>query len=123
MELRSSGSKSLSLDSVVQAPRQSKKPREALSTQKSTEKDDERNVVSIFVTNIPPNTNARDMVFAFGELGNVADAVVPQGADGLSKGYAFVDIEGANLENLLAADIKLGGRKLVIRRKELRRPR
>jgi ATP-dependent DNA helicase RecG len=80
---------------------------------------DERN--AIFVANLPPNTNDRDLVIAFNELGVVVNVQLPR-AGGLSKGYAFVEFEKAEeAAKALKARVQLGSRSLVIKPKLPRR--
>jgi ATP-dependent DNA helicase RecG len=76
---------------------------------------------ALYLGNIPPNTNERDIVRAFEKYGAPDTIVIPR-AGGLSKGYAFIEFgEPQNFEPILAAKIEIGGRQLVIRRKLPRR--
>ncbi len=71
----------------------------------------------IFVANIPPNTSERDLSFAFAHCGEIAAITIPK-RKGLSRGFAFADFEKSEwAQRALGADIRLGGRKLVIRKK------
>lgn len=75
---------------------------------------------ALFVGNIPPNTNERDIISAFKELGAPAAIVIPRLGQ-LSRGYAFVEFDDADVvARALNAELTLGGRRLVIRWK---RPR
>lgn len=70
---------------------------------------------SLYLGNIPPNTNVRDVISAFAEFGQPANVVIPR-AGGLSKGFAFIEFEDpATAQNALKAKIRLGGRTLVVR--------
>lgn len=77
---------------------------------------------ALYLGNIPPNTNDRDVIMALAQYGVPEDVVIPK-YNGLSKGFAFIEYEDADTARLvLGADIKIGGRKLVIRWKAPRRP-
>lgn len=75
------------------------------------------NEFALYVGNIPPNTNERDILDAFSSCGQ-PDAIVIPKSEGLSKGYAFVEFgSSTEVESALKSNFTLGGRKLVIRRK------
>ena len=86
----------------------------------------DRNVItdqshSVYLGNIPPNTNERDIIGVLSDMGHPETVVIPR-RNGLSKGYAFVEFSnGAMVELALGAQLVLGGRKLVVRRKHPRR--
>ena len=76
---------------------------------------------SLYVGNIPPNTNKRDLIDAFSNFGQPETVSIPKN-NGLSRGYAFIEFERAEIvQRALRAEIVLGGRKLVIKRKLLRK--
>ncbi|HTO59642.1 MAG TPA: RNA-binding protein, partial [Bradyrhizobium sp.] len=47
---------------------------------------------AVYVGNIPPNTNERDLIAAFQRFGTPASVIIPK-VGGLSKGYAFIEFE------------------------------
>ena len=94
--------------------------------QKVERRRENRNDISdqshaLYLGNIPPNTNERDIIEVLSDVGHPETVVIPR-SNGLSKGYAFVEFDdGEMIELALGAQIVLGGRKLVVRRKLPRR--
>jgi ATP-dependent DNA helicase RecG len=75
---------------------------------------------ALYVGNIPPNTTERDLVAAFREYGIPGSIVIPRRADGLSRGYAFVEFDDSDVATrALTAKLTLGGWHLLIRWKTL----
>ncbi|MER8958887.1 ATP-binding protein [Mesorhizobium sp. M0701] len=75
----------------------------------------------LYIGNIPPNTSERDIIMAFKEYDQPASVIIPR-TGGLSRGFAFLEFDDIAIEQkAIGADIILGGRKLIIRRKNPRR--
>jgi ATP-dependent DNA helicase RecG len=73
---------------------------------------------TIFVRNLPPNSNTRDLISAFQSHGTIAYAHVPQ-AGSISRGYGFIEFDKAETaEELLKTmpSIYLGPNRLSLRR-------
>lgn len=78
---------------------------------------------ALFVANIPPNTNERDMISAFKDVGDLDSVKIPR-TNGLSRGYAFLEfVDPANAEKALTANVHVGGRRLSTRWSLPRRPK
>jgi ATP-dependent DNA helicase RecG len=77
----------------------------------------------LYLGNIPPNTTEQDLISAFSAIGPLANIRIPQ-SGGLSRGYAFVEFDDkAHTQEALSSEIVLGGRKIVLRPANPRRPK
>jgi ATP-dependent DNA helicase RecG len=73
----------------------------------------------LYISNIPPNTTQRDIIFALRGFGQPESVTIPLNGS-VSKGFAFVEFEDRKLaERILGATITMGGRRLTIRWKRI----
>lgn len=77
----------------------------------------------VFVGNIPPNTNERDLIQLFMQFGDVVSVAIPT-LNGRNRGYAFVGFENAAMAgSAISGAVEMGSRALVVRARLPRKPR
>lgn len=78
----------------------------------------ERHVVTVYVANLPWRTTEDDLAALFREFGPVADVrVIQDPATGRSRGYGFVELDGAEPVSRAVASLngaEYNGRRLLV---------